>query len=197
MQTVPDNQFWTAQRLLDSLLEYGSPRMQNIVIKNDFPKGLPGVVRIEQLMAVLNAYGAEMYADYEENASRSKEEIIVNLLSCELSENRFREVAECLKCESNERLFKGFDTGRSFYGMNADKTRTFWRERIFRILIEYYYNLKKLRNFGNSYLTCDGATAISILYSRELYHHHIEEAERKLSRLILLLMGKNMRRLLQ
>ena len=86
MQTTPDNQLWTAQRLLDSLLEFGSPNMQNIVIKNDFPKESPGVIRIEQLMAVLKAYGAETFTNVEENVSRSEDEIIINLLSGELSE---------------------------------------------------------------------------------------------------------------
>lgn len=47
-----------------------------------------------------------------------------------------------------------------------------------------------MRNFGNDYLTCDKATAISILYSRDLYRQHIEEAYKKVGRLILLLMGE-------
>lgn len=187
-QTAPDNQLWTAQRLLDSLLEFGSPKMQNIVIKNDFPKESPGVIKIEQLMAVLKANGAETFTNDEENASRSQDEIMINLLSGELSENRFREVAECLKCESNEKLLEDLDT--SFYRMNAYEARAYQRERFFRILIEYYYKLKKLRDFGNSYLTCDKATAVSILYSRDLYRQHIEEAYRKVGRLILLLMGE-------
>lgn len=187
MQTTPDNQFWTAQRLLDSLLEFGSPNMQNIVIKNDFPKESPGVIRIEQLMAVLKAYGAETFTNVEENVSRSEDEIIINLLSGELSENRFREVAECLKCESNETLL---EDSSFFYRMNACEARAYQRERFFRILLEYYYKLKKLRNFGNDYLTCDKATAISILYSRDLYRQHIEEAYKKVGRLILLLMGE-------
>ena len=186
-QTSPDNQLWTAQRLLDSLLEFGSPKMQNIVIKNDFPKESPGVIRIEQLMAVLKAYGAETSTNVEETASRSEDEIIINLLSGELSENRFREVAECLKCESNERLL---EDSRSFYRMNTCEARAYQRERFFRILIEYHYKLNKLRNFGNGYLTCDKATAISILYSRDLYRQHIEEAYQKVGRLILLLMGE-------
>ncbi len=187
MQTVPDNPLWTAQRLLDSLLEFGSPKMQNIVIKNDFPKESPGVIRIEQLMAVLKAYGAETFTKAAETASRSEDEIIINLLSGELSESRFREVAESLKCESNERLL---EDSRSFCRMNACDARAYQRERFFGTLIEYYHELNKLRKFGNGYLTCDKATAISILYSRDLYRQHIEEAHQKVGRLILLLMGE-------